>query len=278
VSPGVPVSIYEGDPRLSGILLGKVTTSVDLFPGDYEDVVYTWFYTVSGFHDFFASADDDGSLTGTVSECDENNNICGLTEEICLNYIRTPTITPTPSGTWPTSTPVYTTTPSISRLDCSSPIIIGCEDDLAGDTGSAPSNVEYYNCSSWRENGPEQVYQFEITSPSSVSMYLSDLTANLDLFLLESCSETACIASGNKEIFVPRLEPGIYYIVVDGYRGDAGTYTLSIRCAPPVTLIPVPLLTGKIWGLFMFAFITYCLYYFPTSIKIFNQPFALFPN
>ena len=49
VSPlGVNVSLYNGDPAASGVLLGTVQTSVPLDPGEFEDVLFTWAPPVFG--------------------------------------------------------------------------------------------------------------------------------------------------------------------------------------------------------------------------------------
>lgn len=73
VPAGIPVSFYDGDPHADGMLLGTVVTSQALAPGVFEDVTLT----VSGEtqHTVWVVADDDGSLTGTVSECREDNNL-----------------------------------------------------------------------------------------------------------------------------------------------------------------------------------------------------------
>jgi hypothetical protein len=45
---GVPVNFFLGDPAAGGTLLGTSTTSQPLFPGQYEDVTFTWNAPVSG--------------------------------------------------------------------------------------------------------------------------------------------------------------------------------------------------------------------------------------
>src|SRR5262249_32858628 len=45
---GVPVNFYLGDPAAGGALIGTRTTSQPLFPGQFEDVTFTWTAPVSG--------------------------------------------------------------------------------------------------------------------------------------------------------------------------------------------------------------------------------------
>jgi predicted GH43/DUF377 family glycosyl hydrolase len=75
VTAGVSIAFYDGDPSAGGTLLGIIPTSVTLVPGQYEDVTLTWLSPVSGYHDFYVVADDDGTGQGSVSECCELNNI-----------------------------------------------------------------------------------------------------------------------------------------------------------------------------------------------------------
>ncbi|MEM1449098.1 MAG: FG-GAP-like repeat-containing protein [Planctomycetota bacterium] len=71
---GTSVAFYDGDPAMSGSLLGVVATTAPLAPGAFEDVrllvptvpTETW-----------ASVDDDGNGVGSVVECDETNNVHG---------------------------------------------------------------------------------------------------------------------------------------------------------------------------------------------------------
>lgn len=73
VGPGVSVAFYDGDPRSGGTLLGTTKTTTYIDPGTYEDVNFT--VTSGIIQNLFVSADDDGTLTGSVSECNELNNI-----------------------------------------------------------------------------------------------------------------------------------------------------------------------------------------------------------
>ncbi|MCK4546469.1 MAG: PPC domain-containing protein [Candidatus Eisenbacteria sp.] len=129
----------------------------------------------------------------------------------------------------PFEKPTYVTR---GLLDCSDAIPIYCDDVVTGDNTGAANNVETYGCVSWTESGGEVVYELVIPGPECyiVTAALSDMICDLDVFILGSCEEADCITFGNTSATTPCLEPGTYYIVVDGYFGAECSYTLTITC------------------------------------------------
>jgi hypothetical protein len=71
---GVSVAFYLGDPEAGGTLIGTAATTQVLDPGEWEDVSVTWDTAPPGDHDIYIVADDDGTGTGRVAECEEGNN------------------------------------------------------------------------------------------------------------------------------------------------------------------------------------------------------------
>jgi len=63
-----------------------------------------------------------------------------------------------------------------------------------------------------------------------VTASLSDMSCDLDVFILGSCDEDDCIAYGNTSATAEDLAAGTYYIVVDGYNGAECGYTLAVEC------------------------------------------------
>ena len=98
----VKISFYHNTPAPAN-LIGTVTTSIDLNPGEYEDVTIVWTGFSVALYTIYAVADDDGTGTGSVSECMEDNNECHFESWICAPTT-TPTMTPTPTST-PTPPP-----------------------------------------------------------------------------------------------------------------------------------------------------------------------------
>ncbi|MFC2029833.1 PPC domain-containing protein [Chloroflexota bacterium] len=126
---------------------------------------------------------------------------------------------------------------------CRAPLELECGQEVSGDTSAFPDNVSTYDCSAWNESGPETVYRFTLPPGGDfpVTAQLSGMTVDLDLFLLSSggCSSGQCADTasfGDHTIEIEPLSPGTYQLVVDGYLGAAGSYTLELDCARRVYL------------------------------------------
>ncbi len=117
-------------------------------------------------------------------------------------------------------------------LDCSNAIPIQCGEIVEGDNTNSPNNVETYSCTTWNESGGEDVYSFDLDNYYQVSIALTNLEADLDVFLLTECDEAACTAFNNATI-TGEFGPGLFYIVVDGFSGAASPYTLTVTCELP---------------------------------------------
>ena len=117
-------------------------------------------------------------------------------------------------------------------LDCTNAIPINCGDVVTGDNTGMPNNVDYYSCTGWNESGGEVVYELVIPDGVcyEVTATISDLSADLDVWFLGSCDENDCLAYGNTTAYTSCLEPGTYYIVVDGYNGAESPFTLTVDC------------------------------------------------
>jgi hypothetical protein len=112
---------------------------------------------------------------------------------------------------------------------------IYCGTAITGTTVGATNYMSSYDCSSWSESGGEHVYT--LVPPGSdtwtVTAALSDLTADLDVFILGpwTCDSSLCLAYGDTNATLDTAAGGTtYYVVVDGYSGAAGPYRLDIGC------------------------------------------------
>jgi len=115
-------------------------------------------------------------------------------------------------------------------LNCSAAPGVSCAGRYQGDTRGAPSNVTYYSCKGWRESGPETVYILTTETTGDIVATLDGLSEDLDVFILSACDSMSCLAYGDNTAKYPDAPPGTYYIVVDGYKGASGSFTLSVRC------------------------------------------------
>lgn len=124
------------------------------------------------------------------------------------------------------------------NLDCSAAVELVCGVTYSGSNADGTDMVSGYGCESLinvENNGPEVVHTFTITQSGNVNIYLSGLTDNLELFLLDDCDRNACIDfsenTGNADEQInANLLAGTYYVVVDGYNGAVSNYSLRVEC------------------------------------------------
>lgn len=136
------------------------------------------------------------------------------------------------------STGNYNLELSCGNLDCGTAIALSCGVTYSGSNVNGTDLVSGYGCEgviNVENNGPEVVHTFTITENGNVNIYLSGLTDNLELFLLDDCDRNACIdfsenAGNADEQINANLLAGTYYVVVDGYNGATSNYSLRVEC------------------------------------------------
>ena len=115
---------------------------------------------------------------------------------------------------------------------CTMPISLACDANLNGDNTGGQNNSSG-NLQDW--NGPELIYQIQAPG-GSVTLQLTGLTADLDLFLVSNCMDPAnsTIASSQTtattETINTNLAQGTYYVIVDGYQGATSTFNIALTC------------------------------------------------
>jgi hypothetical protein len=124
---------------------------------------------------------------------------------------------------------------------CSIPQSITCGQQVSGDTTGRASHIDDYDCVGWYESGPEAVYSLNLPAtfaPYTITATLGDLPVgeDLDVFLLStdgcyagSCAGVTSNPDGDTAT-ATGVAGGTYYVVVDGYAGAAGSYTLNVDC------------------------------------------------
>lgn len=110
------------------------------------------------------------------------------------------------------------------------------------DTTSGDGVVDSYACRVWNEGGPEHVYLLDIVEEMVVDAWLGGNQVDHDLVLLSACDSDSCLTQQNTE-FSAWLLPGQYVLVVDGYQGAAGAYTLNLTTREPG--LPTVVCTGE---------------------------------
>jgi len=129
---------------------------------------------------------------------------------------------------------------SCGYLYCGNAVPLVCGQTYQGTNAGGNDDVSLYGCDgnvyNVENNGPERVHTFTTTTAGPVTITLSGMSANLELFLLRSCYRGDCMEysqnSGNaNESITAFLQPGTYYVVVDGYNGAVSNYNLTVNCS-----------------------------------------------
>ena len=128
---------------------------------------------------------------------------------------------------------------SCGYLDCSDRVPLTCGVTYNGTNLGGNDDVSTYTCGptlNVENNGPEIVHSFTTTEAGLVTIDLTGLSANLELFLLSECSRRSGLqysqnAGTSDEQIVRHLPAGTYYVVVDGYNGAVSNYSLTVDCS-----------------------------------------------
>jgi len=128
---------------------------------------------------------------------------------------------------------------------CTPTTTISCGDNLSGNTTGGINSLDgwYTWCADgYTATGPEAYYVFTPTTSGSVDIVL-DINGSVDLELLlvgESGGDCdaagACLGTSQTEVSPETITFNAnagttYYIIVDGYAGDAGSFSLSVTCS-----------------------------------------------
>lgn len=115
-----------------------------------------------------------------------------------------------------------------------------CDEVVEGSNYGFTNDVQNWNCVDWMTTGPEAIYEFTPTADQQVTLSLTGLAADLDLFVSdkvgEGCSEDACVASSGRadlddeELTFEALAGVTYMVVVDGFSGNTSDFDLAVSC------------------------------------------------
>ncbi|MBN1769946.1 MAG: pre-peptidase C-terminal domain-containing protein [Deltaproteobacteria bacterium] len=121
---------------------------------------------------------------------------------------------------------------------CDEPRPLACGDRLTAEsTAAGGAELDGYSCTSYPETGPETVYSLVGTAQNRVTISMTPSTGgDLDLFLLGAdCAPAACLAAsastGSENLTFTAEVGATYRVVVDGFEGAAGGYSLEVTCA-----------------------------------------------
>jgi len=92
------------------------------------------------------------------------------------------------------------------------------------DTTGLTNYWSSYPIVAWDESGPE--YCYIVNAASGFTADLSGMSVDLDVFILTGKDPSAAVAYGNSSATIST--PGLYYVIVDGYMGSYGSYTITL--------------------------------------------------
>lgn len=130
---------------------------------------------------------------------------------------------------------------------CSIPEPIMCNQIVSGNSTGYANHIQNYDCAPDRtESGPEVVYALELHQGRTFSVTASivDLNGDLDIFFLPEggCVNGLCLSQGSygeETLTMEEMEPGLYYLVVDGFEGASGSYQLTVSCDTTEIYLPL---------------------------------------
>ena len=134
---------------------------------------------------------------------------------------------------------------SCGYLYCGDAQALWCGEAFNYSNYDGDDNVSLYGCDgnlmNVENNGPEVVHYFTTTTAGQVTIDMTGLSDNLELFLLRSCDRGDCMdfsqnPGTSDEHISAWLNPGTYYVVVDGYNGATSNYSLYVDCDNPCDL------------------------------------------
>ena len=189
----------------------------------------TWYIVVDGFqgdssnYDLTLNVTATGGGSGSETSCTDGLDDDGDGDIDCADSdcASDPACT---GGGGPTCTPDF-------NLSC------GSTDSWDTTSSGATNVVTDYSCVSFSETGPEYTYTFTPTAATTATVSLSNLGSNdLDVFVLDgaggTCAGSNCVDWGDTSTSFSATAGQTYYIVVDGFLGDAGSYDIAVSCSP----------------------------------------------
>ncbi|MGB3078893.1 MAG: PPC domain-containing protein, partial [Saprospiraceae bacterium] len=130
--------------------------------------------------------------------------------------------------------------PGSGELGCDDAEPIECGntfyDATFASTGGVNNEDDYCDINSHEWTGREKVYEFVASFTGQVTITISGLNDDLDLFVLEGCDATSCVLSSlhfgtvDESVTIDVIEGHHYFIVVDGYLLAESDYWISVTC------------------------------------------------
>jgi hypothetical protein len=164
-----------------------------------------------------------------------------LTGSISVSPASSTTYTLTAVGSGGTTTAQVTVNVvSVVGNTCADAFVISQSGTFTGNTLTAIDDYRDSNaCTGFRSTGPDMVYRIPLQAGDRLQATLTPATTwDASLYLLTSCANVAqsCVAgedNGNPErIDYTPAAGGDFFLIVDGFSGAGGDYSLSVTISP----------------------------------------------
>jgi hypothetical protein len=119
-----------------------------------------------------------------------------------------------------------------AEVGCSVAGTIACDETKDGDTSKVKNLLAEYSCTGLDETGPDEGWAFTAGTDDTVTVtvdYAPEI--DLDIMILDaSCTPAGCVDFDDVSVAVEVKKGETYHFVVDGYSGDAGAYSINVKC------------------------------------------------
>ncbi len=132
---------------------------------------------------------------------------------------------------------------------CRRPAVCELRDDLILDPGGAVTRFQIdnrglpdvYDSTCGSSTGPERIIAFDVDQPTQIDIEIVAADHDTKMYLRQPCDgelfdvTVACDDDGGNGLLsriTRALEPGTYYLFIEGYSGRTGTSTVEIRREP----------------------------------------------
>ena len=126
---------------------------------------------------------------------------------------------------------------------CNAIAIVNCGQQIQGNTNGQTNKfggADYGDCNKWDipYQGKEKAYKLSIPSPRLLTVKLTNVQADLDLFVLSDCGvntatcvDMSALPRQMDETIVIHNAVGNYTIIVEDYEDVGSSFSLSVNCA-----------------------------------------------
>jgi hypothetical protein len=122
---------------------------------------------------------------------------------------------------------------------CTGSVAMACNTPVHGSMAGATAKLSRYSCARFGQFGPERIYSLRAPMTGEVTVDLTQISSDYDLFVLSDssgCNASSCIGgsenggSSNERISFWASAGQTYYVVVEDYSDAGGNFTVEARC------------------------------------------------